>query len=220
MINPNPWDWELESQDLVNDALHAYAKTYGHGMSEVTRAAALTAVRLSATAYRMALGRPPSVANIQAMVNDEYTATNLGWLVENIERRQWTDPGAKRTAKEIGRWYRQEWRENIDLSRFPATLHYAIRGDVKRLIDQLADSLGKAAATPLKQLARGSAERRATADRLNIRDPQDDDGPVIEKRFGAAFAEALENRAASEGADADTCRMIAWAARQAVKNSR
>ena len=105
------------------------------------------------------------------------------------------------------------------MSRFPA--HCTTRSGTtsKRLIDHLAESLGNAAATPLKQLAPRSAERWATAERLNIQDPQDDDRPAIEKRFGAAFAEALENRAASDGAGADTFRMVAWAARQALKNS-
>ena len=221
MINPNPWDWELESQDLFNNALHAYAKTYGHDVSEISRAAGLTAIRLSATAYRMALERSPSVADIQALLTKEYEAGNLAWLVENVERRHWTDPDAKRTAKEIARWYKQEWRENNDISRFRATLHYTVRDNVKRLIEHFAESLGRnTAATPLKQLAPGSAERRATAERLNIQDPRDHGEPASDKRFGTAFAEALENRAAGDGASADMCRIIAWAARQALKNSR
>ena len=202
---------------------HVYARTHGHYVSEISRAAALTAVRLRATAYQMALERSPSVTHIKTLLTNEYKAgslASLAWLVENVERRHWTDPDAKRTTKEIARWYKQEWRENNDSSRFRATLHYTARDDVKRLIEHFAESLGNTADTPLKQLPPGSAERRATAERLNIQDPHDHDEPAIEKRFGTAFAEALENRATENGASADTCRLIAWAARQALKKTR
>ena len=224
MISPKPWDWEIESHDLVNNALHAYARTRdgldGRHVSQIAKMAALTAVRLSAAAYRMALEQSPSITDIRILLTEHWEPENLGWLVENVERRQWTDPDAKRTAKEIGRWYKQEWRENDDVSRFRATLHYTVRDDVKRLIEDFAESLGDAKNTPLKQLAPGSAERRATAERLKIRDPLDDSKPEIEKRFGSAFAEALENRAAKGGAKADMCRIVAWAPRQALKETR
>ena len=216
MTEPNPWDWEIESRIVIEDAQDAYEKTYGGILDEITETAALTAVRLTATAYRTVLERAPGIADIHGLLESHYGPRNLGWLVETVERSQWTDAGARRTAKEIARWHKHEWRENEDTTRFPGTLHWNVRDDVRRLLKHLADSLGEGAEAPLAQLPRGSPERRAAAERLGIREPHEEKA-VAEREFGAAFAEALEKRAASDAEGAETCRMIAWAARQALK---
>ena len=82
--------------------------------------------------------------------------------------------------------------ENEDTTRFPGTLHWKVRDNVRRLLKHLADSLGEGAAAPLAQLPRGSPERRAAAERLGIREPHEEK-TAAEREFGAAFAEALEN---------------------------
>ena len=222
MTKPNPWDWSLEARIAIADAQDAYERTYGHRVGPVTETAALTAVRFAATAYRIAIERPPGMADISALLENEYKPLNLAWLVENIERRQWIEAAERRTTKEIARWYKQEWRETNDAARFPATVNLTMRYDVRQLIDHFAESLGNdGAATPLKQLAPGSPERRRAAERLNIVDiePRRKETPADERRFGAAFAEELEKLAADDGNGADACRLTARAAREALKST-
>ena len=162
------WDWELEAAALAAPTIEGES-----GESRITdpamRTQLLTAIRLTVSAWCLVHREAPSARGIAALLADD---DRTAWLMENAMRTRPRDADERDAVKEIGAWYKQEWRLDPRASAMASgRLHYDQQQRIKWLVEAAANKAGERGNAPLEQLEHGSAERRRTAAELGIDDP-------------------------------------------------
>ena len=210
-------DWELEARAMAEPGLAHNA--YREAVSDAaTRMQVVTAIRLTATAWCLVHREPPSPHEIAKSLGDDNATA---WLMENAMRTQGRDGAERQAIKELGAWYKHEWRDAPTIPRGgSAHLHYHKRGVIVQLIEGAVRHAGEPGAEPLEQLDHRSAKRRDVARELRIDDPAESTPEAEATSFGAELVKALEAEAEQAQPDDDAIKRVAWCARRALRNSK
>ena len=184
------WDWDLDARCLAADGLDTRIDAIGYDERDTLTlyGSAATAVRMIATAWSIGMGRSPTPEQIASHIEDE---EKLAWLVENATAQRGDNPEEREAIKQLGTWWRQQWRTNEN-ERKPASarLGWRRKTQILWLIQKAIEKRRASTRVALEQLERGTRKRAEWAAARGIEDR--DDTRSAEAGFAEHFVALIE----------------------------